>query len=671
MANLVNRAQYVSEDFSTYRAEADEFFRSNYPEAYNNLIATDIGNALMDQLAYAMQSLAFMVNRKASELYLDTARLNSSITKIAKMLGYQISTAHPSSCDATITLSQSWPFEIQIPIGFQFKATGDIVYEYRGDNPFIIPSGTTTFTIPLKEGKTKRLVFTSDGTENQQFSIYGIPSGEYMYSDDLVMTVNGTEWTEVSPIRFENEDYFEVLYTDNPPKLRFGDGIAGNIPKATSQIVLKFVYGKGLKGAIGSNQISGPASPLVVNGETVVMSITNTVANTGRDPEDIRSVRSLASTFFRSQAAAVIKADYDDISKKVSGVVLADAQTIRGVDADLTLTGHFSSLGSISAAIPVALASKEASLSAAIDLAITSATQKVTTDAQTQQITDSVTSLSTAVSSITTNVDSLTAIIQAMSASTEKTNALALLNTISDQQDSLSAAISTLSTNLPTLITNEIDKTDLLTKLNTAKTQSLTVSEAVDSQIASLNTTRSGMSDYLSYILSDTSKSNHVQVIILSVNNNNRYIAPSSATISDVEAKLKAIADAAVTITVVDGSGRIVPVDLTVNIGISQSAIKEDVESLSTQALLSTSIPYGLLIRRDPGKALYKSEIQEAILAANNEGDIAFLNISITSPSNQLDSAGNLIIEPQQVIQDGTVTVRATKRVVANEEKPI
>lgn len=671
MANLVNRAQFISEDFSTYRDEADEFFRSNYPEAYNNLIATDLGNALMDQLAYAMQSLAFMVNRKASELYLDTARLNSSVTKIAKMLGYQISTAHPATCDATITLSRDWPFEIQIPIGFQFRATGDVVYEFRGDNPYIIPSGVTTFSIPLKEGRTKRLVFTSDGSENQQFSIYGIPTSEYMYSDDLILTVNGTEWIQSSPIRFENQNYFEVLYTDSPPKLRFGDGIAGNIPSATSQIVLKFIYGKGLKGAIGSNQISGPVTPLVINGETVEMSISNTVANAGRDPEDIRSVRSLASTFFRSQAAAVIKADYDDIAKQISGVVLADAQTIRGVDLDLTLSGHFSSLGSLAVSIPGALVAKEASMAAAIDLAITAATQNVTTEDQQQEVSDAVASFSSSLSSISTNVDALASVIQAMSSSPEKTEAIDLLNNISDQQASLTAAIDDLSSNLDSLITNEIDRDDLISKLNSAKTVALTFSESVDPQIADLNSTRSEMSDYLSYILSDTSKSNHVQVIILSVNNNNRYVAPSSATISEVEAKLKSIADAAVTISVVDGSSRIVPVDVTVNMGISQSAIKEDVEALATQALLSTSAPYGLLVRREPGKSLYRSEIQEAILAANNDGDIVFLNINITAPSNQLDSAGNLIIDPQQVIQDGTIAVRATKRVVANEEKPI
>jgi hypothetical protein len=83
----INRVKFIAEDFGTYRDEADAYFAANYPEDFNNAIATNLGNAMLDQLAFAMQSLSFLVNRRASEMFLATARLNKSITKLARMVG--------------------------------------------------------------------------------------------------------------------------------------------------------------------------------------------------------------------------------------------------------------------------------------------------------------------------------------------------------------------------------------------------------------------------------------------------------------------------------------------------------------------------------------------------------------------------------------------------------
>lgn len=700
MAEL-NRVKYISEDFATYRAEADEFFRSNYPEAFNNLIATDLGNALMDQLSFAMQSLSFMVNRRASELYLDSARLNSSITKLARMLGYTISPASPATTSLTIQLAAQ-SVDIQIPVGFQFFTNGDISYEYRANAPFVIPSGTTSATLPVKEGKTKRITFVSDGTENQQFTLYGIPSDQFIYSDDLRLTVDGFEWTRSDLITFEATEQYEILFTDSPPKLRFGDGIAGLIPAAGSQIVVRFAYGHGLNGAIGSNQITS-ATPLFVNGKNIPLRFLNSVSNVGRNPEDIRSVRSLASTFFRTQAAAVIKDDYDDIAKKVSGVFLADAQTVRGVDADLTITQLLEEFNLIKAGIQADLTSKRSLLTDKAQEIKTQVMQEVTQEADkvamtglvstatsglegvTAQISDAAESIGTADG--TTEIQRLQTYVAAQTASSGKDQAVVDLqslvtkkqavnatinglNSAMNSVDSVLSTLSDLSDSISGKVLTNVDVSAITAKIDELKGQIAFVS--VDPRIVSMTQSQDELSDYLSYVLSDTSKANHVQVTVLSVDQNNRYVAPNQSTIAQVEAKLKPLTDAAVTLTVVDGSDRIVPVNLTVDIGVSQNAIKDEVETKSRQALLNaTSDPFGLLVRRAAGKALYRSEIQEAITLANSSGDIAFINVFITSPSNQLDAAGNLLVQPQQIIQDGTITVRVTKRVIGNEEKPI
>jgi hypothetical protein len=178
----------------------------------------------------------------------------------------------------------------------------------------------------------------------------------------------------------------------------------------------------------------------------------------------------------------------------------------------------------------------------------------------------------------------------------------------------------------------------------------------------------SGLTSYLSQVLSDTSSSNNVQVIILSTDANNKYIAPSSGTLTQVQAKLQSLTDAVVTVFAVDGSPRLVSADVQVTMGINQSAVKEDVEAKSLAALVSSTSPFGLLVKRSAATNLYVSDIENAIRDANLDGDLRFVNVKILGPTNLLDADGNLIISKQQVIQNGTVTAKVTKRVLVNGE---
>jgi hypothetical protein len=651
LVDELNRVSYVAEDFATYRSEADSFYKNNYPADFNDLIATNLGNALMDQLAFAMQSLSFMVNRRASELFLDTARLNRSITKLARMLGYTISPASPSTADLTITFTGA-PFlvPISIPSGFQFQGPGDIVYEYANENPAVLLAGQTTLTIPVREGRSKTVTFVSDGTENQQFSLLGIPAGQYLYSDSFTVGVDGTTWTRLNQIKYESSNIYEVLFTDVPPKLRFGDNIAGNIPATSSSIVVKFRYGFGLAGSVGSNQIVSPVTPLVVNGVTIDMSFSNPASVVGADPEDIRHVRAYASSFFRTQNAAVIKDDYDSIAQLRSGVALADAQIMRGISNDITIQAAFSEIS-------------------AGEVLLNSAVSGIATSS---------------VSGASALGVSGTSSLYVGGISGLGVSGQSFLGVSGTQF--LGADISGNVTGISYLGVSGISGLQVIgqsgliiggtSSLGVSGQGSLGVQNSTNfvtqaaSGVSMIEYAKSSLSGYLSVAFSDTSKANNVQVVVLGVDVNNKYITPPSAVLTDVQTTLQGLADAVVTVAAVDGSSRIVNADVRVQIGISQTAIKTDVESLSLNALVGTSYPYGILVRRSPGVSLYRSEIQDAIKAANATGDIVFVNVDILSPSALVDSEGNLIIEPQQVVQNGNVSVAAVGRFVGKNLIP-
>jgi hypothetical protein len=638
VSNEVNRVKFVAEDFETYRSEADAFFQANYPEDFNNAIATDIGNAMLDQLAFAMQSISFMVNRRASEMFLSTARLNKSITKLARMLGYPIQPAAPASTDLTITFTSGpYLYPIIIPRGFQFTAPGDIVYEYQGAADFVVPPATTSVTIPIKEGKTKRSSFVSNGETNQQFSIFGIPSGQFLYRNetetslDMVLTVDGYAWTRKDLIKYETTNTYEVLFTDDPPKLRFGDGITGNIPPINSQIVLSYRYGKGLGGAIGKDQITGTSIQLIVNNIVIPMTFANLVSNVGRDPEDIRHVRAFASSFFRTQNAAVIKSDYDTIAGLVNGVSLADAQIIRGVDNDITVQNSFTEIHAGELSVEQAVSGISASTVTGAGYAGVSGINFLVVGGTGSLGVSGIGSLGVSGTSVTgiqfLGVSGAGALFVGGTASLG-VSGLQMLG-ISDQTFFISQSTSGIN------------------------------------QIESGVT---GLYGYLSQVFSDTSKANNVQMIILSSDANNKYISPSITTLNNVSGAIQPIADASVTVTAVDGISKIVTVNMAVEIGINQNAIKSDVQQKSLAALTGSVSPFGILVKRAAGKSLYVSDVEDAVRAANDAGDIRFINVSITGPTQYLDGAGNLIIGKQQIIQNGTVTLTVPYRFLATGE---
>lgn len=640
----INKVKFISEDFATYRTEAENFYKNNYPESFNSLLNTDIGNALMDQLAFAMGALSFTINRRASELFLSTAKLNKSITKLARMLGYPINPASPAIIDLTINFPDApYAFPVSFSRGFQFQGPGDIVYEYRNDVDAILNAGETNLELPVKEGRSSRLTFVSNGEPNQEFSIRGIPEDEFLYSDSMILTVDGIEWDRLDLIKYESSNTYEILFTEAPPKLRFGDGIAGNIPPEDAQIVLEFVYGKGISGSISSNQLTQPVNPIVVSGSTISMELSHDVAVTGENPEDIRHVRAFASSFFRTQNAAVVKSDYDTIAMLRPGVAVADAQIMRGVSGDLTIQSYFQNLN----------------------------TSKDLTSEVNQKINQA------GVSGLSyVGVSGLAGLYVSGTSGLFVDN-ISLLGVSGTEY--LGVGVSGNVTGIEFLGVQ--GKDDLIvggqgglliggsefvgvSGVEYAGVSGIDEIDALSqAAIANLDTGVSGLYGYLSQAFSDTSKANQCQIVVLSVDANNKYIAPTNTILTDVQTYVQSLADAVVTVVAVDGSVNIVEADVEIELGISPTAVESDIILQVENSLKRITEPYGLLVRRAVGKKLYLSDIKDAIRAETTSGDVRFINVKITNHPELLDEDGNMsLITKQQVIQNGSISAKVTKR---------
>lgn len=188
-------------------------------------------------------------------------------------------------------------------------------------------------------------------------------------------------------------------------------------------------------------------------------------------------------------------------------------------------------------------------------------------------------------------------------------------------------------------------------------------SGTIQTDVASVVT---DLREYLGETLSDTCKSNTVQVSILTKNGNNRYSPPTNDLREELRVHLEEINDIVHVVQVVDGFPNIVEVDITIDILPSFNAVSDDVIERARLSLEKDDAePFGLLILREYGENLYLSQLYETVEEAqDNDDDIEYMNITINAPSSKLDSAGNLIIsaERQEIIQAGTITINEIVR---------
>lgn len=337
----INRVVFAGQDFQTFRQENLDFLEENHPDVFNDAVDNDIGIALIESNAFSSQSIAFYVNRRVTDLYLPTAVSPTNVSKLARFLGYKPAGASSSVAALTVELTDGpYAFPVLINQGFKFDGPNQTVWEYRGEVPVTYDAGETVQTVEVSEGESSTAVFVSDGSGNQIFSLTAVADGKFLAEGSVQVVINNEEWEEVAVVPFMEVKQYEVASTQDPPTIRFGDGVQGAIPPEGAEIAVSFFITTGLQGRVGSDQVTKARDILVASGNRIDLTITQPSPSVGgEDPEDIRITKVNAPRFFRSQDVAVVKTDYDTIANLFSGVARADAQIVRGIDDELVLNG--------------------------------------------------------------------------------------------------------------------------------------------------------------------------------------------------------------------------------------------------------------------------------------------------------------------------------------------
>jgi hypothetical protein len=344
MANLttINRVRYAGLDFDTLEDDLRARLQAQFAASFNDFSVSSLGIVLLDIVSFGLDTLSFYLDRRATDTYLATARTRRSVSLLTRQLGYKMGGAVASSVDLQIAATQAYGFPLPIPKGFQFLGPNGLIFE-AAQAVTIASNSLATYTIPTYQGQTTTETFVSTGNANQVFTLSRVPSGSDISQGTVLVTVNGMPWVESDFISFDATNQYEIAYNDQPPTIRFGDGVAGNIPVLNGSIVVNYVATAGASGQALSGTITNVVTPLVISLTQISLSITN-AQNTvgGSDAEDLDHAKTFAPKVFKSRQVAVTAGDYEALAGAFADplfgrVAVAQAISARSAANDLEL----------------------------------------------------------------------------------------------------------------------------------------------------------------------------------------------------------------------------------------------------------------------------------------------------------------------------------------------
>lgn len=310
MSERLPQFQYTNRDFTSVKAALQDWVRDNKPELWNDFFESNLGDFLIDLVAYHDDLLSFAIDRVSEEAFLASNRLYKSALKHAKMLSYLPLGATSASVTVRVDPlpSNISVYGVLVRGGTQVSLGNDLVFEVDRDYSF--PAGSTEMEFTLIEGTSQEDEFTSDGSNFQRFTSLNnkiIQDSWRVYVDDVEWTY--TEYVELEP--YDSRTYSIEYLGDRAVTIRFGNDITGKVPPNGSTIRLEYRTGGGERGNIPSEAINTTIAA-EQNAAVITLNIINdSAAGGGSDRETLSHIQRWAPLNVRTVDKCIVAEDFD------------------------------------------------------------------------------------------------------------------------------------------------------------------------------------------------------------------------------------------------------------------------------------------------------------------------------------------------------------------------
>lgn len=335
--------ELTSLDFSELKQSLVNFLKTQDRFKDINYSGSNI-NALLDVLAYNTYHQSFYLNMVASEMFLDSAQLRSSIVSHAKLLNYVPRSFRSAKATVKVTLSglDANTSQYFIPKGTSFSTTVDgNTYSFLTDqNISTVASNTTpgVFTVEemdLYEGLTQYESYVFDyNISYQKFEI----SQPTVDTTSISVNVVEDDGNTIIPYRVSTtfldlEDQSKVCFLQATGNGRyeivFGDSRFVRKPKNGSIVVIEY---RSCSGELPNNADTFTLDSLLIGEPTVSIELI-APASGGSVIESDDQVKFNAPRFLQTQERAITTSDYTTLLKSQYPEIRA-VSAYGGEDAD-------------------------------------------------------------------------------------------------------------------------------------------------------------------------------------------------------------------------------------------------------------------------------------------------------------------------------------------------
>ena len=312
-----NKLKVTELDFDSIKEALKTFLKGQETFKDYNFEGSAI-NILLDVLAYNTHYNGFYTNMLASEMFMDSAALRSSVVSLAKQLGY--TPASRKGATATIDFTHTAAVADAanartLPISRYDKFTTKIednIYTFlvTESSVGILGSDNQTYTfsnIKLKEGVYFTSSYAADGDVGQRFAV----PNENVDIDTLVVMKAGEVYNradDITEIKSTDKVYFVQEGRDGLYEIYFGDGVVGVSPKNGETVQIDYMIS--MLGEAGNGVKTFNLAKVIGGSDYTYGPPTGAVSIAGAERETTETVRLQAPRQYALQKRAVSADDY-------------------------------------------------------------------------------------------------------------------------------------------------------------------------------------------------------------------------------------------------------------------------------------------------------------------------------------------------------------------------
>jgi len=319
---------YANYDFNDLVRQFQD--RIKLSDSWKDTYRSGTGETLIELIAYALNMGLYYTERRATESFLPTARLLSSVKNIVAVLNYQ--PKRKSSAVGSLTFSIGGVNDkiVFIPKYTECQSTSGI--KYITNEEATIEKGQTSVVVSSIQGHLVRMEVSANGAINQEYTINStkVENSADSTNPTLRVLIDSVEWTKVDSFIYSTSTSPEYTVRNNPDgtvTIKFGDGVNGSVPINGAFISISYVESDGLSGNVANAGQVTTVNDVVYDedAEAITVTVTNSGSFLGGDDEEgIEEIRYEAPRVFRTGQRAVTRDDFITILDNYPGVANAN-----------------------------------------------------------------------------------------------------------------------------------------------------------------------------------------------------------------------------------------------------------------------------------------------------------------------------------------------------------